>query len=152
LGKQKTRNIEYQGELKMKKIAVSLISVLLIFVLAACGGAKLKDGSYEGQSTPDSRGGYGTVKIEVKDGKITSAEFLQYNADGSLKDENYGKESGEENYKKAQNALESSQKYAEKLVETQNVDKVDSITGATSSWKSFQEAAKDALAKAKGDK
>lgn len=134
----------------MKKLAVVFISVLLIVALTACGGAKLKDGSYEGQSTPDSRGAYGIVKLEVKDGKISSAEFLQYNADGSLKDESYGKQSGEENYKKAQDALEASKKYPEKLVETQDVEKVDSITGATSSWKQFQEAAKDALAKAKG--
>ncbi|WP_252891105.1 FMN-binding protein [Thermoclostridium stercorarium] len=83
---------------------------------------------------------------------MESAEFLQYNADGSLKDESYGKDSGEENYKKAQAALEASKQYAEKLVETQDVEKVDSITGATSSWKAFQEAAKDALAKAKGGK
>jgi len=136
----------------VKKFGIVLISVFLIAALVACGGGKLKDGSYEGQSAPDSRGGYGVVKIEVKDGKIESAEFLQYNADGSLKDESYGKDSGEENYKKAQDALEASKKYAEKLVETQDVEKVDSITGATSSWKAFQEAAKDALAKAKGGK
>lgn len=134
----------------MKKILTSVILVSLMVVLTACGGGgKLQIGSYEGQSSKDSRGGYGVVKIEVKDGKITSAEFLQYNGDGSLKDESYGKDSGEENYKKAQEALEASKQYAEKLVETQDVAKVDAITGATSSWKHFQEAAKDALAKAK---
>ena len=76
---------------------------------------------------------------------------MQYNSDGTVKDESYGKESGEENYKKAQDALENLRQYPEKLVETQNVDKVDAVTGATSSWKQFQEAAKDALAKAKED-
>jgi len=135
----------------VKKLGIVLVSILLVAALTACG-AKLKDGSYEGQSTPDSRGGYGIVKIEVKDGKISSAEFLQYNADGSLKDETYGQGSGEENYKKAQDALKASAEYPKKLVETQDVEKVDSITGATSSWKAFQEAAKDALAKAKGGK
>lgn len=74
---------------------------------------------------------------------------MQYNADGTLKDENYGKESGDENYQKAQNALKSSEQYTKKLVETQNVDKVDAVSGATSSWNQFKEAAKDALAKAK---
>lgn len=134
----------------MKKLLVSVILLSLMVALTACGGEKLQDGSFEGQSTKDDRGGYGVVKIEVKDGKITSAEFLQYNADGTVKDESYGKDSGEENYKKAQNALEAGKQYADKLVETQDVDKVDAITGATSSWKHFQEAAKDALAKAKG--
>lgn len=134
----------------MKKLLVSVILLSLMVALTACGGEKLQDGSFEGQSTKDDRGGYGVVKIEVKDGKITSAQFLQYNADGTVKDESYGKDSGEENYKKAQNALEAGNQYADKLVETQDVDKVDAITGATSSWKHFQEAAKDALAKAKG--
>jgi major membrane immunogen (membrane-anchored lipoprotein) len=151
LGKHLTMKIIYIGVMAVKKVAVPIILVLLALVLAACGGGKLKDGSYEGRSTADSRGAYGVVKIEVKDGKIASAEFLQYNSDGTVKDESYGKESGEENYKKAQDALENSRQYPEKLVETQNVDKVDAVTGATSSWKQFQEAAKDALAKAKED-
>lgn len=131
----------------MKKVfTVMIISAMVL--LAGCGAA-LKDGTYEGRSTDDSRGAYGVVSLEVKDGKIASAEFLQYNADGTVKGEKYGEEAGEESYKVAQNALENSQKYPEKLVETQNVDEVDAITGATSSWKQFQEAAKDALAKAK---
>lgn len=131
----------------MKKL-LSFIVVCTLIMLSACG-AKLKDGTYEGRSTDDSRGAYGVVTLEIKDGKITSAEFLQYNADGTVKDENYGKEAGEENYKIAQKALDHSSEYPKKLVETQDVGKVDAITGATSSWKQFQEAAKDALAKAK---
>lgn len=138
----------------MKRLLVVIISICMIIALAACGESKaqLQDGTYEGKSEPDSRGGYGVVKIEVKDGKITSAEFLQYNSDGSLKDESYGKDAGEENYKKAQAALEAAGKYAEKLVETQDVDKVDAITGATSSWNTFKEAANNAIAQAKGNK
>lgn len=130
----------------LKKLSILLI--LLTLILTACG-AKLEDGSYNGRSTPDSRGAYGEVNVEVEDGKIASAEFLQYNADGTLKDESYGEEAGEESYEKAQNALKYSEQYPEKLVETQDVEKVDAVTGATSSWKQFQEAAKDALAKAK---
>lgn len=130
----------------MKKLLI--ISVLaLSLILSGCGG--LKDGTYEGKSSEDSRGAYGAVNLEIKDGKIAEAEFLQYNADGTVKDENYGKESGDENYQKAQNALKNSAQYAAKLVETQNLDKVDAISGATSSWNQFKEAAKDALDKAK---
>jgi major membrane immunogen (membrane-anchored lipoprotein) len=116
--------------------------------LSGCGSS-LKDGTYEGRSTNDNRGAYGIVSLEVKNGEIASAQFLQYNADGTLKDEKYGEEAGEDSYKMAQNALQYSKKYPEKLVETQDVGKVDAVTGATSSWKQFQEAAKDALAKAK---
>lgn len=130
----------------MKKLSILLVLSMML-LLTACGG--LKDGAYEGKSSEDSRGAYGVVKVEVKGGKIAQANFLQYNADGTLKDENYGKEAGDENYPKAQNALKVSGKYPEKLIETQSAEKVDAITGATGSWGQFQEAAKDALAKAK---
>lgn len=130
----------------MKKTIILLfLSVMLL--LAGCSG--LKNGSYEGKSSEDSRGAYGVVKLKVEGGKITQAEFIQYNGDGTVKDENYGKEAGDENYQKAQNALKSAVQYAEKLMETQDIKKVDAISGATSSWNQFQEAAKDALGKAK---
>ncbi len=131
----------------MKKLSLVLLVLAAMVLLAGCGG--IKDGSYEGKSSEDSRGAYSIVKIEVKDGKIASAEFLQYNADGTLKDEKYGEGSGDDNYQKAQNALKASEEYAKKLVEVQSVDKVDAVSGATSSLGQFQEAAKDALSKAK---
>lgn len=132
----------------MRKLSILLVlSVMLLLV--GCGGGGLKDGSYEGKSSEDSRGAYSIVKIEIKDGKIAQAEFLQYNSDGTLKDEDYGKGSGDENYQKAQNALKSSEQYSKKLVETQDVDKVDAVSGATSSLNQFKEAAKNALEKAK---
>ncbi len=108
-----------------------------------------RDGTYEGRSTKDSRGAYSTVMVEIADRRIVSVDFLQYNADGTLKDETYGFQAGEEDYRMAQKALKISSQYAEKLVKTQNVEKVDAITGATTSWEQFQEAAKDALAKVK---
>ncbi len=131
----------------MKKLTVSVLMCVLV-LLPACGKA-FRNGSYEGRSTDDSRGAYGIVSVKVEGGKIASAEFVQYNADGTIKGERYGEEAGEENYKIAQKALEQSKKYPEQLMQTQNVEQVDAVTGATTSWKQFQEAAKDALAKAK---
>lgn len=131
----------------MKKLAVFVMIGALI-LLPACGKA-FRNGSYDGRSTDDSRGAYGIVSLKIEGGKITSAEFVQYNADGTVKGEKYGEEAGEENYRLAQKALENSKEYPKQLLETQNVEKVDAVTGATTSWKQFQEAAKDALAKAK---
>lgn len=131
----------------MKKLSVFLF-ICVLALLPACGKA-YKDGTYEGRSTNDSRGAYGTVVLKIEGGKIASAEFVQYNADGTIKGEKYGEEAGEENYKLAQKALENSKQYPEQLVKTQDVEKVDAVTGATSSWKQFTEAARDALAKAR---
>lgn len=131
----------------MNKLTVSALVCVLI-LLPACGKA-FRNGSYEGRSTDDSRGAYGIVSLKIEGGEIASAEFVQYNADGTVKGEKYGEEAGEENYKIAQKALEQSKKYPEQLVKTQDVEQVDAVTGATTSWKQFQEAAKDALAKAK---
>jgi len=131
----------------MKKFCLFYCLAAAIFMITGC--SSLRDGKYEGRSTDDSRGAYGIVSLEVRNGKIATVEFLQYNADGTVKDETYGREWGEENYKMAQKALEHSRKYAERLLETQDVEKVDVITGSTTSWKQFKEAARDALAKAK---
>jgi len=131
----------------MRKLLVSVLAGVFI-LMPACGKA-FRDGSYEGRSTDDSRGAYGIVSVTILSGKIASAEFIQYNADGTVKGEKYGEEAGAENYKIAQKALEQSQKYPQRLIQTQDVEQVDAVTGATTSWKQFQEAARDALAKAK---
>lgn len=131
----------------MKKLTL-LVLISALILMPACKKT-FRDGTYEGRSTDDSRGAYGIVTVKIEDGKIASAEFVQYNADGTVKAEKYGEEAGEENYKIAQKALEQSKKYPEQLVQTQDVEQVDAVTGATTSWKQFQEAAKDALAKAK---
>jgi major membrane immunogen (membrane-anchored lipoprotein) len=131
----------------MKKLTVSVL-ICVLLLLPACGKA-FRNGSYEGRSTDDSRGAYGIVSVKVEGGKIASADFVQYNADGTVKGEKYGEEAGEDNYKLAQKALEQSKKYPEQLIKTQDVEQVDAVSGATTSWKQFQEAARDALAKAK---
>ena len=60
---------------------------------------------------------------------------------------NYGKDDADFNYKQAQKAVKNSEGYAKKLVEVQDIDKVDSVSGATISYKRFKSAVKDALNK-----
>lgn len=69
---------------------------------------------------------------------IKAVDWKEY-SDGAIKDENYGKESGEDNYKKAQVAIEASKKYPAELVEKQDINKVDAISGATNSHQLFKE-------------
>ena len=88
--------------------------------------------------------------ITVKDGKITHCtreERDLKNGKNQIKDENYAKDDGDYNYKIAQKAVKNSKGYADKLVEVQDINKVDSVSGATVSCKRFKEAVKNALNK-----
>lgn len=133
--------------------------VLAMTLLAGCGAVSYADGTYQGKSSvyegdeDGSGAGYGEVSITITGGKITAAEFHTYEPDGTLKDENYGKQDGEianrDFYNKAQRAVQGSAKYAEILVSRGDPKEVDAISGATISFNEFQEAVSDALSKAK---
>ena len=89
----------------------------------------------------------------LADNKITACEYNTYELDGTLKDENYGKKDGEvanqDFYNRAQRARLACPKYAEQLVSTGDLKKVDGISGATISYNEFKEAVTDALNQAK---
>lgn len=111
--------------------------------------AKAKDGTFTGQSKPNDRGGYTELTITIENHKITAAKFVGYNKDGSIKGEDYGKTNGKiENkvyYNKAQMALQANTSYAEALLQKQEVNKVDGISGATDSYILFFDASQKAL-------
>lgn len=137
----------------MKKfLSILLVVVMTLGLMAGCSGSKYKDGTYEKTSEPDERGNYATIKIVIKDGKITEAEYVEYTPNGP-KDENYGKVNGEiqnqENYDKAQKALAATKTFGQKLVEKQDPSKVDAVSGATNSHKTFVQLANEALEEAK---
>lgn len=145
----------------MKRLKIIVLSIAFLFlgILSSCGSeqknANYKDGTYEGKSenhTADNDGvgaGYAICVIEIKDNKIITCDFKLYELDGTIKDDNYGKEYSRENYIKAQKAIQSATKYAKSLVETSNIDNVDVISGATITYSEFKEAVNDALNKAK---
>ena len=145
-----------------KRILPILSAVLLLSVfLTGCGSANYADGTYEAQSSiyegldeEDTDGaGYGVVKITIEDNVIVACEFQTYEPDGTLKDEDYGKQNGEianqDYYNKAQRAVQASQNYAEQLAAKGSLDEVDAISGATISYGEFQEAVREALKQAK---
>jgi len=97
----------------------------------------VKDGTYEGKTDKDERGNYGVAKITIKDGKITEAEYTEYTGDDKPK----SKENGYE-YEDALKAIEDLPK---QLISTQDVDKIDTYTGATGTTNKFKTAVKNAL-------
>ncbi len=140
-------------------LALLLVMALAATVLAGCGGAdSYKDGTYTGKSTvfegDEGEGdGYGVVTLTIEGGAITACDFKTYEPDGTLKDEDYGKQNGEianrDYYNKAQKALAGANEYAKILVEVGDYHAIDSISGATISYNQFMEAVDDALYQAK---
>jgi major membrane immunogen (membrane-anchored lipoprotein) len=111
---------------------------------AGSGDGGYTAGSYTAVSSEDDKGAYAEVTIVFADNKIVSCEFITRQKDGTIKDENYGKVNGEisnpDYYSKAQLAVEAMGKYAEKLTETQNLDEIEVISGATIAYDQFDEA------------
>lgn len=138
-----------------KKLLVSLLALTMVATLAlsACGKgapAAYKDGTYTGvyvdQEAKDKSSSEVTLKIES--GRIVDCQYVEKDKNGKVKDKDYGKDSGEANYQLAQIAVEGMQSYPGQLLEKQNPDEMDAVSGATVSFKCFQEAARQALDKA----
>ncbi|EFI41962.1 MULTISPECIES: FMN-binding protein [Peptoniphilus] len=142
----------------MKKLALLMI---LIFVLAGCGNNKeqeestisYKDGEYTAQSDPDDWGGKIVLRLTVKDGKIETCEQDNLDSSGQEKNEEYGKIDGKISnpglYKIAQGAVEATKEYPNMLIDKQDINKVEVISGATVSHKCFTDAVNRALEDAK---
>ena len=134
----------------MKRIFAMLLSLLMTAaLLTACGGqAGLQDGYYTAQMSQFSHGWKEYITILVKGGSIVSVEYNAENASGFIK-------SWDNAY--MQTMLHSNgtypnqytRNYANQLLEGQSADGIDAITGATSSWGSFQKLAQAVLEQAR---
>jgi major membrane immunogen (membrane-anchored lipoprotein) len=144
----------------MKKILTCVcIATVALAMLSGCGSKSYADGTYTGQSSvyesdedEGNGNGYGVVTLTIQDNTIAQCTYLTYEPDGTLKDENYGLQDGtvanRDYYNKAQKAIAACDVYAEELVETNDLKKVDAVSGATINYKNFEEAVKDALKQA----
>lgn len=142
----------------MKKSMI-FATLALMLCLTGCGEASYHDGTYTGRSAdyvneedPEAGNGYGVVTLTISGGQITACDYKTYELDGSLKDEEYGKENGEiknkDFYNKAQKARAACDNYAQQLVAKQKVKDVDAVSGATVNYNEFKEAAAEALKQA----
>ena len=136
----------------MKRILCSILMVLLLLPLAACGDkGGLQDGYYTAQADQFSHGWKEYITIMVKGGSIVSVEYNAENPSGFIK-------SWDNAY--MQTMLHSDgtypneymRFYASQLLEDGQADGIDALTGATSSHSSFQKLAEAVLEQArKGD-
>ena len=145
-----------------KTFGLLLVCLLAALLLSACGGrgpVEYADGTYTAQSEmyeaeEEGEGdGYGVVTLTISGGKITACEFVTYQPDGTVKDDEYGKAvdgniGNQDFYNKAQKAVKAAAVYAEQLVETGELKQVDAISGATYNYEQFQDAVTAALIQA----
>ena len=137
----------------MKKRLLFILSLCLI--LTGCGSGytdgtyEAKSSLYEGDTSQNIPGGdYGIVKLRIEDGKIAECTYEMYDPNSVLKGNEYGKDSDKELYQIAQRSVQAGQSYANQLVEKQSLDEVDAISGATTAYTQFIEAADKALSDA----
>ena len=136
----------------MKRILSLAAAVLLLAALTACGGEPtIQDGYYTAQAAEFSHGWKEYITILVKGGSLISVEYNAENASGFIK-------SWDNAY--MQNMLHSNgtypneytRYYAGQFLEGQGKGDIDALTGASSSWGSFQKLAEAVLEQArKGD-
>ncbi|MDE6909576.1 MAG: FMN-binding protein [Lachnospiraceae bacterium] len=139
----------------MKRILCLLMLLLPMALFTACGDTtaetELQDGYYTAQASAFSHGWKEYITILVKSGNIVSVEYNAENASGFIK-------SWDNAY--MQNMLHSNgtypneytRYYAGQLQEGQGEGTIDALTGATSSYNSFQKLSAAVLEQArKGD-
>lgn len=100
--------------------------------------AEWKDGTYTAKTDTDEHGYYGEIELVIRDARIAEVTYDEKDQEGNPKGENYPYPLGPE----------SEDRYEEQLIETQDPEKVDNITGATQTWERFKKTAKDALEQA----
>lgn len=143
----------------MKK-RIALLAALMLLSLAACGKKEsaesktaqgYKDGTYSGEAEVKEVGGTIKLDITVSDGKIMTVDMQNLDRDGKEKGEDYGKSEplNQGLYSIAQNSILGTDKLPALLVESQDPDRIDAVSGATLSREAFVQAAKAALDGAK---
>ena len=113
---------------------------------------KYKDGDYEVQTEKDHEGYYCIATVSIKDNKITNVEWNIYDSvNGIIFDEKYEKiYVGNPTYiQQCRDDLKGAETYGPKLIEVQDIEKVDAISKATWTNIHFKNAVKLALEKAK---
>lgn len=129
-----------------KSLVIGTLLILIVALSACGGGSDFEDGTYFGKSLEDDAGGIGEVTIVIKEGEIVDCTYVTYDESGNIKDERYGKDSGNDAfYEKAQIAVEAMKDYPKQLKEKKQPELVEAISGATISYDQFNEAVDEAL-------
>lgn len=136
----------------MKKHTLLLVGAAALMVAGTAGFMNLRPAGYrDGVYSGSASGAFGETKVTltIADGRIAKCDMEALDDDGNVKDAHYGEGSSEANFRMAQTALQGIGEYPKKLIESQNVDGIDAVSGATVSLLDFRNAVKQALEEAR---
>lgn len=108
---------------------------------------KYKNGIYEAKTDADGEGFHSEAKVIINNNKITDVQWKIVDENGRVFDNTYGEVYPDN--KTCQLQCKSDYKgsitYGSKLIKTQNIGKVDAISGATWSYRKFKEVVSQAI-------
>lgn len=138
--------------MKQKRTQILLVlmavSLLVVGMTGCIGNQTLHDGYYTAQQAEFSHGWREFITIMVKGGKIVSVEYNAENSSGFIK-------SWDNAYMQTMLRIngtypnEYTRYYASQLLEGQGEGSTDALTGASSSFKSFQKFSAAVIEQAK---
>ncbi len=136
--------------MRKKMVVFALCAFLAMAGLTGCGSS-LKDGYFTAEMSDYSHGWKEYLRIQVKHGKVVSAEFNAKNESGFIKawDNTYMKNMGT-----AQGTYPNhyTREYVSQLVEGQKELQVEMVSGASHSGANFEKLVQAVLERArKGD-
>lgn len=127
---------------------VLMMFVVIAFTLTGCTSQKMQDGFYTAECAEYSHGWKEYICILVKDGKIVSLEYNAKDPSGYIK-------AWDNEYMRNMGAVTGTypntytRQLGAQLVEDQNADSIDVVTGATHSSHTFVGLAQAAIDQAK---
>ena len=134
----------------LKRIVPVLLAAAMILSLGGCGKRtdSLKDGYYTAQAAEYNNGWKEFVTLCISNGEVVSVEYNAKNASGYIK-------SWDMAYMRRMNSIvgtypnQYTRKYAADFLQTGDVNQIDAIAGASTSYKSFIKLLSSALENAK---
>ena len=135
----------------MKKfLAFALVLTLILTMTVACtteespDSAAFEDGTHTAEGELDDHGWQPVIEILVEDGQIRSVNYDEENEAGELKSEDDEYADAMENVSEVRPA-DAYEQLENDLIDSQDVDQVDVVSGATASSETFKDLAIEAL-------
>lgn len=149
--------MESGGWFTMYKRRILYLSCVMLIVITCSGcrnekESEYKDGTYEAKTDIDGEGFYTEASVTVENGLIAKVDWTIYDSGNKRPfDETYEEVYvGNDHYiQQSRDDWKGSRKYSSDLIESQDLEEVDAVSGATWTNGKFKEAVGLALEKAK---